>query len=204
MNDYRREINDFYERIKPEFTKILKIYDGKQPQRLYVHIVVPCRKFIQKFSFKSPGDTQELCELLYWLYILDHKQLALTICEFTHGSDFFYGQTCWNSDITCLYGLEIRIARELLGEKREIAMPKTHRDYCLSKSVERRQHYPKVLKEQEIARSHDVYEILSALYDMIGRGETGLYPSLNENWEKIEEVITKYSNALRKFITKAN
>jgi len=32
---------------------------------------------------------------------------------------------------------------------------------------------------------------------MIGKGETGLYAELNENWAKIEETIIEYINLLK-------
>ena len=141
---------------------------------------------------------RRLCNLVYWLYVFDQKQSALNICELIHDVDFCYGNTYRFVDITCLYGLEIRLARELFDEKRNVNIPKDQLDHCLSKSVRRRLYYPKILSEKEIAtwgNDHMIY----ALYEMIGRGETRLYPPLNENWDKIEEAIVKYINVLKEY-----
>ena len=40
-------------------------------------------------------------------------------------------------------------------------------------------------------------ELIYALYDMIGKGETGLYTELNRNWTKIEETICMYIDYLK-------
>ncbi|WP_304429167.1 hypothetical protein, partial [uncultured Acetatifactor sp.] len=48
----------------------------------------------------------------------------------------------WNSGIQNIYGLEIRIARELLGENRRNNIPLNLLEYCFSKKVKKELRYP--------------------------------------------------------------
>lgn len=57
------------------------------------------------------------------------------------------------------------------------------------------------MREEEIAicSSRILDTILFyALCNMIGKGETGLYPELNENWEVIDQTIKEYIDCLQK------
>jgi len=196
MNKLQQEIKDFHGMLKPILEKILGQYDKRVPKEVYKNVIEPCKSLIQKCSFTSFRDTNRLCVLAYWLYIYGHKQLALDICELTHSVDFGYGYSDYSSSgILNIYGLEIRIARELLGEKRNNVKPK-YLDYYFAKNVKKSLRYPQILREEEINNSYNYngleYYLLSALYDMIGKGETGLYKELNENWAKIEETIKEY------------
>lgn len=158
-------------------------------------------KYFQKCSFESISDTSCLCSLAYWLYIYGDKELALEICEITHEVDFSFEFGCWNSGIQTIYGLEIRIARELLGENRRNNIPPNLLEYCFSKRVKKELNYPQVLREEEIANCSSRFlntELLLALYNMIGLGETGLYTELNKNWEKVEETINMYIDCLKR------
>ena len=151
---------------------------------------------IQKCSFKSSRDTGRLCNLAYWLYIYAHKQLALEICEVTRDVNFDFEY--WHGGISNIYGLEIRIARELLGENRKDIIPAASLDYFFSKRVKKGLRYPQILREGEISGGNDSeFVLLSALYDMIGKGETGLYAELNDNWNRIEETIIEYIEFIR-------
>ncbi|MCI9184774.1 MAG: hypothetical protein HFG61_07860, partial [Lachnospiraceae bacterium] len=96
--------------------------------------------------------------------------------------------------------LEIRIARELLGENRRNNIPLNLLEYCFSKKVKKELRYPQVLREDKIADCSSRFlntELLLALYNMIGLGETGLFTEINRNWEKIEETINIYIDYLR-------
>lgn len=200
MNKLQQEIKSFHNRLEPVLEKILEQYNKKNTQKTYNTIIKPCKKLIQKCSYKSISDTDCLCSLAYWLYIYGDKELALEICEITHEVEFSFEFGGWNSGIQNIYGLEIRIARELLGENRRNNIPPHLLDYCLSKRVKKEISYPQILREDKIADCSDIFlntELLLALYNIIGLGETGLYTELNENWEKIEETINLYIVCLK-------
>ena len=180
MNKLQQEIKSFHNKLKPILEKILEQYNKKSTQKTYNAITKPCKKLIQKCSYKSISDTNCLCSLAYWLYIYGDKELALEICEITHGVEFSFEFGGWNSGIQNIYGLEIRIARELLGENRRNNIPSHLLEYCSSKRVKKELSYPQILRE-----------------DIIGLGETGLYTELNKNWEKIEETINIYIDCLK-------
>lgn len=138
-----------------------------------------------------------MCSLAYWLYIYGQKELALEICELTHGIDFVFEY--WNNDISNIYGLEIRIVRELFGEDRKNNIPSNFLDYYFFKRVKKELKYPQTLREKEITTCSDFNtELLHALYNMIGKGETGLYTELNKNLEIIEQTINTYIDYLKK------
>ena len=73
-------------------------------------------------------------------------------------------------------------------------------EYCFSKKVKKELRWPQILREDEIVRCSGGFletELLLALYNMIGLGETGLYTELNRNWEKMEETISIYIDWLK-------
>lgn len=188
MNKSRQEISDFHKKIKPILARVLGQTDANKTHKMYEAIVRPCRRLIQKCSCKSYGDMSLLCELAYWLYIYDYRELALEICESMHGLDFSGIVGCELGGVTDIFGLEIRIARELKGENRRFDFPEGLANLYFSKRLKRRLRYPRILREDELDVSRfgafDV-TVLHALFDMIGKGETGLYNDLNENQSKI-------------------
>lgn len=199
MNTLQQEINDFHEEVKLIVEKILKYYDKEKSQKIYEHIKKPAKMLLQKCSYKSNSDTSRLCSLAYWLYIFSNKDLALEICELSHKVkfDFEYGDT----GIQNIYGLEVRIARESLGENRRNNIAPEFLDYFFSKRVKKQIRYPQILREEEITTcSSQILDtiLFYALCNMIGKGETGLYPELNENWEVIEQTIKEYIDCLQK------
>ena len=124
----------------------------------------------------------------------------MKICEIAHGVEFSFEFRDWNSGIQNIYGLEIRIARELLGENRRNNIPPHLLEYCFSKRVIKEVSYPQILREDKIAACNSKFlntELCLALYNMIGLGETGLYTELNKNWGKIEETIDIYIDCLK-------
>ncbi len=200
MNKLQQEIKCFHDKLKPILEKVLEQYNKKNTQKIYNTIIKPCRKLIQKCSYKSILDTSCLCTLAYWLYIYKDKKLALEICEIAHEVEFSFEFGSWNSGIQNIYGLEIRIARELLGEDRRDNIPSDLLEYYFSKKVKKELRYPQILREDKIADCSSSFlntELLLALYNMIGLGETGFYTELNENWEKIEETINIYIDCLK-------
>ena len=124
----------------------------------------------------------------------------MEICEIAHEVEFSFEFMDWNSGIQNIYGLEIRIARELLGENRRNHIPLNVLEYCFSKKAKKALRYPQVLREDQIADCSSRFldmELLLALYNMIGLGETGLFTEINSNWEKIEEAINIYIECLK-------
>lgn len=200
MDKLQQEIKDFHEKLKPVLEKILRQYDNKKVQKIYNTIIYPCRKLMQKCSFKSVSDTTRLCRLAYWLYIYGDKEAALELCTLAHNVDFSLEYWDYGIGIQNIYGLEIRIARELLGEDRRNDIPPAMLEYYFSKRVKKELKYPKILREEEIAGcSCDLLdtELLRALADMIGMGETGMYTELNDNWDKIQEAVDTYIDCLK-------
>lgn len=199
MNKIQQEIKLFHDKLEPILEKILEQNNKKNTKRTYNTITKPCKKLIQKCSYKSISDTSSLCSLAYWLYIYGDKKSALEICEITHEVEFSFEFMGWNSGIQNIFGLEIRIARELLGENRRNNIPLNLLEYCFSKKVKKELRYPQVLREDKIADCSSRFlntELLLALYNMIGFGETGLFTEINRNWEKIEEAINFYIDYL--------
>lgn len=141
---------------------------------------------------------RRLRDLTYWLYIFGYKTLALEICELALNADFSLEYEV--DGFADMYGLEIRIARELFGESRRRNIPSNLSDYYFSKQVKRELAFPKILREDRISACSSSFletELLYALYNMIGKGETGLYKHLNDNSNKIEEAIDEYINVLK-------
>lgn len=200
MNQLQQEMKNFHENLRPVLEKILEQYGRKVSPDIYHTIIKPCKQLIQKCSFKSLSDTSSLCSLAYWLYICDYKKLALEICELTHGVDFVF-EDGHNRGYPEIYGLEVRIARELLGENRRDHIPPDLLGFYFSKRVKKQLRFPQILRKEEIAACNDdqglEIRLLGALYDMIGKGETGLYSELNENWGEIEETIIFYIDYLK-------
>ena len=195
-----QQIRLFHDRVTPPLEEILERYRAKQTPKTYQTVISPCRRLIQKCSCKSVLDTSRLSALAYWLYIYGDKALALRLCEAAHGVELPFEFSGWNGGIHTLFGLEVRIARELLGEDRRKEIPPQLLEHCFSKRVKKEVRYPKILREDRIAGRSGSFldtELLLALYDMIGFGETGLYTELNENWQAIEEAIGLYIGCLK-------
>lgn len=200
MNKTRQEISEFQEKIKPVLTKIIEHTNKNKTHKTYKVIISPCRRLLQKCSCKSYSDMSNLCSLAYWLYIYDYKALALEVCESVRGLDFSEIAGCGLGGITDIFGLEIRIVRELTGEKRRFVIPEDLSDLYFSKRMKRNLRFPEILREDELNVNRFAafdYTILRALFDMIGKGETGLYTELNENWDKMEAVICEYVGYLK-------
>lgn len=170
MDKLQQKIKSFHDKLKPLLEKVLEQYHEKDTPKIYDTIIRPCKKLIQKCSCKSVSDTARLCSLAYWLYIYQEKELALQICESTHGVEFPFEFSLWNSGIQNIYGLEIRIARELLGEDRRGDIPPWLLEHCFSKRVKKALRYPHILREDKIAACSGAFletELLLALYNSI-------------------------------------
>lgn len=141
---------------------------------------------------------RKLRDLTYWLYIYGYNELSLKICELALDTDFSLEYEV--DGIADMYGLEIRIARELFDENRIRSIPPNLLDFYLSKKIKRELTYPQILREEKIAFGSNKWietEMLYALYNMIGKRETGLYDHLNEYSKKIEKSILDYISYLK-------
>ncbi len=193
----RQEILYFHQRLKPLLEKVLALSNNSP--KAYYTLKKPCKRLMQKCSFKSLMDAEALCSLLYWLYIYGEGVLALELCDLARSVEFVQ-DPCWPCSYPAIYGLEIRIAREQLGENRRHNIPPRLLKYYFSKQVQKRLRYPQVLGEEQIQSCSGrrlELELLQALYRMIGCGETGLYSGLNENWDRVEETICLYLDCLK-------
>lgn len=202
MDKLQQQIKEFHKMIIPTLKKVLEEFGENTTPKKYNTVVKPSKQLIQKCSCTSASDIRNLRDLTYWLYIFGYKILALEICEFTLNADFSleYLVGYEVNGFADMYGLEIRIARELFGESRRRNIPSGLLDYYFSKQVKRELEFPKILREDEIAAYSSRFletELLYALYNMIGKGETGLYKHLNDNSNKIEEAIEEYINVLK-------
>ena len=73
MNKIQQEMKLFHDKIEPILEKILEQYNKKNTKKTYNTITKPCKKLIQKCSYRSISDTSSLCSLAYWLYIYGDK-----------------------------------------------------------------------------------------------------------------------------------
>ena len=180
------------------------------PQKKVVSL---CKKLIKKCSFKSGADCENLCHLMYWLYIYDRSDLALNCVALTHNIPFEKNFNTWTF-IHFMWGLEIRILR---GQKNEpeaqkiIETMNVH-DFTLGKvdtpeqfpkKVEKRrgrQTYEDTIRQEKIERSDNTKSANAwrfiGLLGMITYTETGFYPILNERKNDMEAKINEYINAL--------
>lgn len=170
MNQTQQEIFAFHKRIVPLLRKVFAQYGPRNTPKIYRTILQPCRRLLQKCSCKSTMDMSRYCTLAYWLYICGNKPMALALCEAVHGVDFPFEFGYWQGGIQNIYGLEIRIARELFGEDRRKILPPALLDYFCSKSAKKATRYPQVLSEQTMLW-HAAPEQASAAGDSPSAGD---------------------------------
>lgn len=148
MNQTQQEIRAFHKRITPLLQAVFAQYGPRNTPKIYRTILQPCRRLLQKCSCKSVMDTSRYCTLAYWLYIFGNKTMALALCEAVHGVEFPFEFHDWQGGIQNIYGLEIRIARELFGENRRDILPPALLDYFCSKRVKKAMRYAQVMPQQ--------------------------------------------------------
>lgn len=200
MNQTQQGILAFHERITPLLQAVFAQYGPRNTPKVYRTILQPCRRLLQKCSCKSAMDMSRYCTLAYWLYIYSNKPAALALCEAVHDMEFPFEFGYWQGGIQNIYGLEIRIARELLGEDRRGIVPPALLDYFCSKSVKKAMRYPQVMPAQDLpSPDHPLYEVemLRVLYRLIGHGETGLFTDLERHREEVEQTICLCVERLR-------
>jgi hypothetical protein len=179
-----------------------------------------CKKLEKKLSFKSGGDAENLCHLTYWLYILGNKEYAKKCIALTQDVPFDRNFNVW-SFIHPMWGLEIKLLREEGKTKEADAIAKIIDQQFLTPSKQfnetpeqmekaeakrrNRSELGTVSNQEEIERALNDGDNKSAnrwrftaLLGLIGYTETGLYPHLNADKEKIEQVIKNYVEEILK------
>jgi hypothetical protein len=186
-----------------------------------------CRKLAKKMSFKSGDDTENLCHLTYWLYILGETDFAKKCIALTHDLPFDKNYNVWTF-IHAMWGLKIRILREEgqnaeangiadvidqhhltpseafneIPEMMQINERKRRNRFALgiesgkSMEVSNQKRVEDALAEND-NKSANRWRFL-ALLRLIGDTETGLFPLLNEDKDKIEAVIKNYVGEILK------
>jgi hypothetical protein len=174
-----------------------------------------CKKLQKKLSFKNGKDVENLCHLVYWLYILDKKELAKKCIELTHNINFDHNYNVWTF-IHSIWGLEIRMlnsedkkseANRIIEKMNEhYFTPPKNRTIEWTKDFENRRRerfgidgeiditnkveIERCLKDNNIKLANEYR--FTAIIRLIGGAETGFYPNLNKNRETIEEIIKNY------------
>jgi hypothetical protein len=186
------------------------------------------KKLAKKLSFKSGNDVENLCHLTYWLYILGEKDFAKKCIALTHNLPFDSNHNVWTF-IHTMWGLEIRILQEEGRNNETVEIAHTIDQHYLTPSKqfsetleqmqadekERRNRFGLGIEfENEISNQVAIEDCLNdndvksanewrfiALLGLIGDTATGLYPNLNKDVDKIEEVIKKYVEEILKKTT---
>jgi len=182
-------------------------------------IISLCKKLIKKCSFTSGADATNLCELVYWLYVVGDDDNALKVCELTNiDIPAKINYNVWDF-ILFIWGLEAHIYNEK-GEttdkefrveqmKKVWSTPKNSNDteekaWTFMQKILNRQTFElvcdiKEIEENEAAgdkKSADSYRFI-ALYSMISYGITGFCPDLVKNNDKLKTKIREYIECLR-------
>lgn len=180
-----------------------------------------CEKLIKKCSFKSSACTSQLCELGYWLYVLGEDELVFRVAEVTHKLTFDCNFNVW-SPIFKLWGLEMRLLRErgdtarieelksIIYEAHLVPPPVANGPISREQMIESEKQRVLRFSVEDCAWVKQIEAAatpkrkadckLYALFSLIGLGETGFYPHLNEEKERVEQIIGEYINDLRVYV----
>ena len=194
------------------FEEILESHKEKK-------IISLCKKLIKKCSFTSGADATNLCELVYWLYVVGDSENALKVCELTNiDIPAKINYNVWDF-ILYIWGLEAHIYNEkgktadkefrVEQMKKVWSTPKNSNDteekaWAFMQKILNRQTFElvcdiKEIEENEAAsdkKSADSYRFI-ALYSMISYGITGFCPDLVKNNDKLKTKIREYIECLR-------
>jgi hypothetical protein len=171
-----------------------------------------CKKLDKKLSFKSGKDVENLCHLIYWLYILNEIELAKKCIVLTHKITFDQNYNVWTF-IHAIWGIEIKILRnEGKNNMAEKIIQEMDKQLKMSTKIET----PEMAEIRENGRRERIdFEFIScenkiehclknnnqnfangyrfvALLKLIEYTETGFFPKLNKEKKKIENTIEKY------------
>lgn len=184
-------------------------------------VISRCKKLIKKSALTNMATATALSELAYWLYIYGHEEETLQVCAFSHIKEPEPNKINYNiwSFILHVWGLEVYIYRKH-GEEEKAAeriaameriwatptgvwnTPETAA--AQNKRIRSRLSFDEAIYREKVedavaeknkSTANDLR--FAALYNLIGRGATGLFPQLEERKDEVEKVITVYMQALR-------
>ena len=182
-------------------------------------IISLCKKLIKKYSFTSGADATNLCELVYWLYVVGDDDNALKVCELTNiDIPAKINYNVWDF-ILFIWGLEAHIYNEkgkaadkkfrVEQMKKVWSTPKNSSDTeekarAFMQKILNRQTFESVCNVKEIEeneaagdkKSADSYRFI-ALYSMISYGITGFCLDLVDKGEDLNGKIREYIGCLR-------
>ena len=177
-------------------------------------IISRCKKLDKKNALTSGAVATTLAELAYWLYIYDHEEEALMVCEFSHidmPKAYKVNYNVWDY-ILWIWGLEAYIYRKKGNNERcESIIRKMISVWNIpsvqgedsAEQIERSnmEKFNRLTFEDAIyaKKISDAVESgdktlangyrFDSLYEMIGYGVTGLYPHLEARKEELETKI---------------
>jgi hypothetical protein len=177
-----------------------------------------CKKLSKKLSFKSGNDVENLCHLIYWLYILGNIEMAKECIKLTHETEFTQNYNIWTF-IHFIWGLEIRILRQDGNNKladeiisridKQLKIPtkietpekaeireNNRRERIEIKDRSNETEIAESLKENDIKNANE-YRFLGII-GLIGTMETGFFPKLSNRREEVENIIKEYVEEIRK------
>ena len=186
-------------------------------------VISCCKKLVKKSRLTSGTVAQTLCDLAYWLYVYDHIDEALEVCEFSHldiPKPFTINYNVWDF-VLWIWGLEAYIYRKQGDEARCCEMleriklvritPNSEKMDTIEKQTAHVKRicedlsYDEAINKREIEngikngnKNDEMYYRFSALGRMIGYGVTGWYPQLEARKEELEQLINEYISILRK------
>lgn len=191
--------------------ELLEEIMGACPKKM---VISSCKKLMKKCSFKSGASMQVLRALVYWLYVYEQSDYVLRVLKPTHELVFERNFAVWDF-IFSMWGLEIRILKERGRNEEADEIVRTMESYHMVplkdssyemqakfEMIRRNDYtyteYEDIITEAEKHSKVDARDYrMSALWDYIGNGATGLYPRFNENAERAEQAIQRYIAELR-------
>ena len=179
------------------------------------------KKLGKKLSFNSSKDVEYLRDITFLLYIFGYIDYVKRIFNMLDNNEQNINEKFGyiNQLIHQIWGLEIRLLREDNNNEKInkiiVKIDKWLRGCGLSEEKENRRRERSILWEEErksdVSRSRMVKDYLQqnqikdankarllGICGLIGLSETGLYPVLNENKEKIETIISEYKEEIIK------
>lgn len=184
-------------------------------------VISRCKKLIKKSALTNMATATALSELAYWLYIYGHEEEALQVCAFSHIKEPEPNKINYNvwSFILYVWGLEVYIYRKRGEEEKaaervaameriwatpsgkwntpEIAAAqnKLIRGRLSFDDATYREKVEAAVAEKHASTANDYR--FSALYNLIGKAATELFPQLEERKNDVEKVIEEYMQELR-------
>lgn len=184
-------------------------------------VVSRCKKLSEKSMLTNMETARTLTELGYWLYVYEHIDEAIKVCEFSHIEEPKPGKVNYNiwDFVLWLWGLEAYIYHKQGDEEkcteRIVAMERvwsipngifdtTEKKLAQNKRIRDDLTYEDAINKDKVdeqlesgSKSGANDYRFTALFSMIGYGVTGLYPHLEEHKAELEELIEQYIQLLK-------